>query len=66
MGGRGNSVNTIRVINSRRRRWVGHVERIRAITNGNTEFWVEHEEERDHLEDLSVDGRTISEQRVTM
>jgi hypothetical protein len=40
---------------------------MRTITNESTEFWVEQqEEERDHLEDLGVDGRTISEQRVTV
>jgi len=48
------SAYIIRVIESRRMRWAGHVARV-----GNTRLWRTDLREREHLEGLGVDGRTI-------
>jgi hypothetical protein len=57
------SLNTVRVIKSRRMRWAGHVARMveeggegRGIFIG---FWLGNPKGRDHLEDLGVGGRII-------
>ena len=52
------SPNTVRVIKSRRMRWVGHVA---CMGRGQayTGFWLGNLRERDHLEDPAVDGRII-------
>jgi hypothetical protein len=50
------SPNIVRVIKSRRMRWVGHVahmERGELFTG----FWLGDPKRRDHWEDLSVGGR---------
>jgi hypothetical protein len=49
----------IRVIKSRRIRWMGHI----ALKGRemHTIFWLENLKERDHLEDLGIDGKTILE-----
>jgi hypothetical protein len=51
------SPNIIRVIKSRRMRWVRHVAR-RGIEL-HAGFWRGNLRERDHLEDLDIDGRII-------
>ena len=48
--------NIVRVINSRKMRWVGHVARM-GIGEVYTGFWWENLKDRDHLEDACVDGR---------
>jgi hypothetical protein len=48
------SPNIVRVINSRRIRWVGHVARMEEVFTG---FWVGGPKARDHWEDLGLDGR---------
>jgi hypothetical protein len=48
------SAYIVRVIESRRMRWAGHVARV-----GNTRLWRRDPREREHLEGLGVDGRTI-------
>jgi hypothetical protein len=52
------SPSTVRVINSRRMRWTGHVARMgeREVYTG---FWLGNLRERDHLADPSVDGMII-------
>jgi hypothetical protein len=50
------SPSFVRVIKSRRLRWVGHVARMGEIYSG---FWWGNMGERDHLEDPGVDGRII-------
>jgi hypothetical protein len=52
------SPNIIRVIKSRRIRWVGHVARMRE-GRGAYRILVERPEGRNHLEDPGVDGRII-------
>jgi hypothetical protein len=51
------SPTVVRVITSRRMRWVGHVERFggRACTG----FWWGNLRERDHLGEPGVDGRIM-------
>jgi hypothetical protein len=48
----------IRVIKSRRMRWVGHVER-RGTEEVLTGFWWGYLRERDYSEDLGLDGWII-------
>ena len=48
------SLNIIRVIKSRRMRWVGHVTRM-GTADMYTGFSLGRLRERDHLEDLGVD-----------
>jgi hypothetical protein len=52
------SPNIIRVIKSRRMRWVGHVARM-GKKEVHTGFWWGDLIEGDHLEDPGVDGRII-------
>jgi hypothetical protein len=50
------SPNIVRVIKSRRMRWVGHVARMvegRVFTG----FWLGGQKARDHWEDLGIGGR---------
>jgi hypothetical protein len=54
------SPNIITETKSRRMRLVEHVARVREMRNC-AEFWSENLRERDHLENLGVDGRVISE-----
>jgi len=54
------SSNIMWVIKSRRMRWAGHVARI-GDRRGAYRVLVGKMRERDHLEDLAVDGRIISE-----
>jgi hypothetical protein len=49
---------SVLVIKSRRMRWVGHVARM-GRGEVCTGFWWGTLRERDHLEDLGVDGRII-------
>jgi hypothetical protein len=52
------SPNILRVINSRRMRWAGHVARMGrgGVHKG---FWWGNLREGDHLEDPGIDGRKI-------
>jgi hypothetical protein len=52
------SPNIIRVIKSRRMRWVGHVARM-GKREVHTAFWWGDLREGDHLGDPGVDGRII-------
>ena len=52
------SPNIVRVINSRRMRWAGHVARV-GIGEAYVGFWWGNLRERDHLGDSDVDGRII-------
>jgi hypothetical protein len=52
------SPNIIRVIKSRRIRWVGHVARMRR-REVYTEFWWGDLRGKDRLKDLGVEGRII-------
>jgi len=52
------SPNIVRVIKSRRMRWVGHVVHM-GERSGHTRFWWGMPSETDHLEDPSVDKRII-------
>ena len=52
------SPNIIRVIKSRIKSWVGHVESM-GIGKVHTGFWWGNQRERDHLEDPSIDGMII-------
>jgi hypothetical protein len=52
--------NIIRVITSRRMRWVRHIARMEERRGEvHTGFWRENLRVRDHLEDSAVDGRII-------
>jgi len=51
------SPSVVRVIKSRRMRWVGHVARMGGVVY--TELWWGNLRERDHLEHPGVDGRII-------
>jgi hypothetical protein len=51
------SPNVISVIKSRRMRWVGHVACMGE--ESSTGFSGENLKEKDHLENIGVDGRTI-------
>ena len=53
------SPNFVRVIKSRRMRWAGHVE-CRGRGEACAQFWWGNLRERDHLEEVVVDGRIIS------
>jgi hypothetical protein len=50
------SPTVIRVIRSRRMRWMGHVARMGEI---RTKFWSENLKGRDHTEDLGIDEKII-------
>jgi hypothetical protein len=52
------SLNNIRVFKSRRMRWAGYVARMGA-EEVHTRFWLGDLRERDHLEDLGVNGKII-------
>jgi len=52
------SPNTVRVNISRRMRWVGHVARMRRVGVYTDSLWG-NLRERDHLENIGVDGRII-------
>jgi len=52
------SPNIVRVIKSRRIRWVGHVARLRR-GKAYIGYWWGNPRERDHLRDQGVDGRII-------
>jgi hypothetical protein len=52
------SLNTIRMIKSIRMKWVGHVARVRESRDAYRVL-VGKLSERDHLEDLSLDGRIV-------
>jgi hypothetical protein len=52
------SPNIIRVIKSRKMRWVGHVVCMEEIEMYRV-FWLENLKGRDYLEDVGVDGRII-------
>jgi hypothetical protein len=52
------SRNIVRVINSRRMRWAGHVARMGG-GEAYTGFWWGNLRKRDHLGDPGVDGRII-------
>jgi len=52
------SPNTVRVIKSRRMRWVQHVACM-GRKEAYTGFWWGNLRERDHLKDPGVDGRII-------
>jgi hypothetical protein len=54
------SLNIIRVIKSRRMKWLGHVARMGQKRNAYN-ILVGNLKERDHLEDIGVDGRVILE-----
>jgi hypothetical protein len=47
------SPNIIRVVKSRRMRWLGHVARMGRIEM-HTAFWWESQKERDHQKDLDI------------
>jgi hypothetical protein len=52
------SLNSVRVIKSRRMRWAGRVERM-GRGEVFTGFWLVGPKVRDHMEDLCVVGRII-------
>jgi hypothetical protein len=52
------SSNVIRLVKSRRMRWVVHVARMET-GKVHTEFWLGDVRERNHLEDPDVDGRIV-------
>jgi len=52
------SLDIIRVINSQRMRWVGHVDRM-GKGEVHTGFWWRNLREGDHLEDPGIDVRII-------
>jgi len=54
------ALNIVRVINSRRMRWTGHLTRM-AEKRGCTGSWWGNRREGDHWRDLGVDGRIILE-----
>ena len=52
------SPSIVRLINSRRMRWSGHVARM-CVVRGSTGSWWGNRREREHWGDLGVDGRII-------
>ena len=52
------SPNIVRVVKSRKMRWVGHVARMRRGET-YTGFWSGNLRERDHWGDQDIDGRII-------
>ena len=52
------SPNIVRVIKLKRMRWVRHIARTGGSI-GDTGFWWRDIWERDHMKDLSMDGRII-------
>ena len=51
--------NIVRVINSKRMSWAGHVARIRERGEAYTGLLWENRRERDHMGDPDVDGKII-------
>jgi hypothetical protein len=58
------SPNIIRVIKTIRMRWAGHVARM-GRGKVHTACWWENPREREHLEDLCVNGRTTLKRNLT-
>jgi hypothetical protein len=52
------SPNIVQVIKSRRMIWAGHVAHVGDRRGACRVFWG-YLRERDHLEDLGIDGRTV-------
>jgi hypothetical protein len=57
------SPNIIRVIRSRRMRWVGHTKYMGEMRNVYN-IWLENLKGRDHSEDLGIYGKIILEQTL--
>jgi hypothetical protein len=53
------SPNIIRVIKSRRVRWVVHAAHMGEIRNAYSIFWLENLKGRDHSKDLGIYGKII-------
>jgi len=51
------SSSNIKVVKSRRMEWLGRFVRIRELRYAQKKSWSKKLNERDHLENLGVDGR---------